>query len=878
MNCIKMHLWLILVSTFSFCTQQLHAQHNLLSQEVTIAFEDLSLKESLKKLEANTGIETAFNDKEIQNKTITISFEKELLSEVLNALLVNDNLSYKLIGNTVTIFRKEAVIVRNSFTISGYVMDAESKETLIGATIYVPTIQKGTTSNEYGFYSLTLPEGQYEISFSYLGFQSLIKQVSLNQNLEISPTLLPQGNQLEAVIVTADETGRRHVESKMSSNKLSMEKLKSIPVLMGERDVLKMVQLMPGIQSGSEGSTGLYVRGGGPDQNLMLLDGVPIYNVNHLLGFLSTLNGDAIKSAEVIKGGFPARYGGRLSSIFDIRMKEGDMEKIKGDLSLGLVSGKLNLEGPIQKNKTSFHFSARRTWLDAFATPIQKNIKSSSEGKEFYAYHFYDLNTKINHKFSEKSRLYFSGYLGNDKFKSKYEHPEYKEKTSLSWGNQIFSIRWNYLLSPKLFTNTTIYSSAYEFNFDSDQSIVSNNETSYENSFSSQSKIRDYGGKIDLNFLPVPNHHLRMGIGMIHHQFSPTVNSSSYRQGTQPPEMNTQGNTKIKADEFVLYVEDDMALGKRIQLNAGLHLSNFNVETSNYASLQPRLALSYLLNEKSSIKLSYAQMTQFLHLLASPGLGLPTDLWVPSTDIVKPENANQYALGYTRSLPKGFEITVEGYYKSMQNLLEYKSGFNIFSGSQGWEDKILVGEGESYGFEFLLEQKIGKTTGWLGYTWSKSTRSFPDINDGKTFPYKYDRRHDISLAITHKRSERMDIGLIWVYGSGNTYTLGTTNYNAIGAGDEPVLAKGILSQFLPVNHIESRNNHRAPAYHRLDISVNMHKVKRRGKRTWSFGFYNAYSRQNPFVITLQQRTNGQLFLEQTSLLPVVPFVAYSFKF
>ena len=886
MNYSKKYYWSILVMLCVFGFQKIHAQNDLLQQEVTIAFENLSLKESIKKLEAITGITTALNEKELQDKKVTISFEKKLLEEVLKTLLTNENLSYKVIGNTVVIFRKEKIQTtpviskkkaNETFTINGYIMDAESQETLIGATVYISNIQKGTTSNEYGFYSLTLPKGSYEIAFSYIGFEPLVKQIDLMQNTEFSPSL-SEGNQLEEVVVTDKQTTHRHIESKMSSNYLSMEKLKSIPVLMGERDVLKMVQLMPGVQSGSEGSTGLYVRGGGSDQNLILLDGVPIYNVNHLFGFLSTLNGDAIKSAEVIKGGFPARYGGRLSSILDIRMKEGNMDKFHGDLSIGLVSGKINLEGPIQKNKTSFHFSARRTWLDAITTPIQKNTKRENGIKEFNAYQFYDLNAKVNHKFSEKNRLFFSSYLGNDKLNSKFEETGYDETVNLTWGNRIFSARWNYLLSPKLFTNTTIYSSAYDFDFEGTQSTLSDNSASYETKFNSQSKIRDYGGRIDLNFLPNPNHHLRMGVGLIHHQFTPTVNSDSYQQGTQPPDVNTQGNTKINSDEIAFYVEDDMSLGKRVQLNAGLHWSNFKVETSNYTSLQPRLAFSFLLNEKSSVKLSYAQMTQFLHLLASPGLGLPTDLWVPSTDKVKPANSNQYALGYTRSLPKGFELTVEGYYKTMQNLLEYKSGFNVFSGSKGWEEKVLIGDGDSYGFEFLLEKKTGKITGWLGYTWSKSNRSFPDINNGKSFPYKYDRRHDLSLALTFKKSERMDMGLIWVYGTGNTYTLGTFNYNAIGAGQEPVIAEGVLSQFLPVNHVENRNNHRAPAYHRLDLSLNLHKMKKRGKRTWSFGFYNAYSRQNPFTIMLRQHSNGQLFLEQTSLIPIVPFATYSFKF
>ncbi len=891
MNFIKNYKPILLSLSFIFCIQLIFAQDDvdLLNQEVTIAFEDLSIKETLTKLEQEVGIATAYNERELDDKKITITFEKELLKEVLNTLLSNENLSYKVIGNTVTIFRKEKEITATKpkqitktkptekYTLSGYIMDTQSKETLIGASVYVSNIEKGTSSNEYGFYSLTLPEGTYEIIFSYIGYTPIKTEITLNKDTEFSPTLT-LGNTLEEVIVTDDKVKLRHVESKMSSNKISMAKVKAMPVLMGEKDVLKIVQLMPGIQSGSEGSTGLYVRGGGADQNLMLLDGVPIYNVNHLLGFLSTFNGDAIKSAEIIKGGFPARYGGRLSSILDVRMKEGDMKEFHGDFSVGLISGKINLEGPIKKDKTSFSFSSRRTWFDLFTTPIQKSQKRQNGETYFFAYHFYDVNAKINHKFSDKSRLYLSTYIGNDKITDEVIGADFKDNTNLKWGNRIYSARWNYQINPKLFSNTTLYYSRYKFGFRANQTQNPGTTNSNSSLFTTNSTIEDYGGKIDFDFLPNPNHYVRFGLGSVLHQFTPTVNYEKYQEGNEPPIVSTQGDEKVDATEITAYVEDDMALGQKVRLNLGVHFAHINVQNKNYNSLQPRASLSYLLNEKSSLKFSYAQMTQPLHLLASPGLGFPTDLWVPSTEKVKPERSIQYAIGYTRSLSKGFELTVEGYYKTMSNLLEYKSGFNIFSNSKDWEEKVLVGEGVSYGIEFLFEKKIGKTTGWLGYTLSRSYRTFPDIDNGKTFPYKYDRRHDIGLAITHKKNDRMDFGIVWVYGTGNTYTLGTKNYNAITAGTETVFAEGIFSTLLPVNHIENRNNQRAPAYHRLDLSVNLHKEKKRGIRSWSFGLYNAYSRQNPFIVQLIQKENDILRLEQTSLLPILPYVAYSFKF
>jgi len=874
---------------FVVCSS-LTAQETILDQRASIAFNNLSVEESLEKIEEELNVSTAYNKKEIGDETITFTFEKELLSEILEVILASENLSYKLVGNTVTIFKSKdqpsvspkkqkqpkKVEKKQKFTLSGYIMDGASRETLIGANVYVPSLNLGVTSNEYGFYSLTLPEGKYELSFSYIGYNDKIENITLNKDADHS-ILLFAGNSIEEIVVTDDAVAIRHMETKMSTNKLSMDKLKSIPVLMGERDVLKMVQLLPGIQSGSEGSTGLYVRGGGPDQNLILLDGVPIYNVSHLFGFLSTLNGDAIKSAEIIKGGFPAHYGGRLSSIMDIRMKEGDMQEFHGDFTLGLIAGKINLEGPIVKDKTSFHFSARRTWIDAFTTPIQLIANAGKTFSERVGYNFYDLNGKINHKFSDRSRLYLSAYQGDDNFRYNGKDFDYNEDGKLNWGNRAMSLRWNYQLSPKLFSNTTIYNTAYYKTFHNE--IKPKDKSKNIDLFDSSSDINDYGAKIDLNYFPSPDHHIKFGVSSIHHTFKPTVNTISLKFN-DPTGVETKSPLeKLTSVELGAYVEDDFAIGKNLRINAGVHFSDFVVENSNYFTAQPRVSLSLLTSERSSVKFSYSQMRQFLHLLASPGLGLPNDLWVTSTDRVKPEAATQYAIGVTRSIGEKYELTIESYHKTMENLLEYKSGFGFFSTGADWEDKVIVGDGTSYGVELLVEKTAGKLTGWMGYTWSKTDRSFPDLNNGVAFPYKYDRRHDISLALTYKKSDRVDLGLIWVYGSGNTYTLGTKNYNAIGNGQDRYFASNFLSTLSPINHIEGRNNQRAPAYHRLDLAINFHKIKRRGTRTWSFGFYNAYSRQNPFQLQVaERRDTKELYLKQTSLLPIVPFFSYSFKF
>ena len=774
---------------------------------------------------------------------------------------------------------------KTTFTISGYIKDAASSETLIGATVYEQEGNRGTVTNAYGFYSLTLPEGVYQLNYSYVGFQTSAKEIDLKSDLQLDIEL-SEGTELTEVVVSAEKSGpTRHEENRMSVNQISMSKVKSLPVLLGERDVLKIIQLLPGVQSGTEGSSGLYVRGGGPDQNLILLDGVPIYNANHLFGFLSTFNGDAIKSAEIIKGGFPARYGGRLSSILDIRMKEGNMREFHGSASLGLISGKFNLEGPIKTDKTSFNISARRTWLDAITTPIQNARIRSGKQTGSGGYHFYDLNAKVNHKFSDKNRLYLSAYMGDDRFKASFQDDYEVEEdvigtarfdNNLDWGNRIFAARWNLQWSPKLFSNTTLTFSQYKYDLVGKYNAnikETDPAKKLEYEYGSSSQIKDYGAKIDFNYVPSPNHYIRFGGGFTKHEFIPTVvfEKANFEGDT----LNiTSGDKPVDADEYFAYVEDDIRIGKRLKVNPGLHFSGFKVGNSTYTSFQPRISASFLINDKTSIKASYAQMTQFIHLLTSPGLGLPTDLWVPSTDRIKPENSTQFAAAITRSLPLGLELSVEGFYKTMDNLVEYKAGVDVFGSSLGWEDKIEVGTGESYGAEVLLEKKTGKTTGWIGYTLSWSNRTFENINDGQPFPYRYDRRHDIGLAITHKFSKRLDMGFVWVYGTGNAYTLATQRYLQV-----PSTYAGEFNYYPQIlEFTDQRNNQRMPTYHRLDVSVNMHKENKLGLRTWSVGLYNAYNRQNPFAVYLSQDFDGKANLTQVSLLPVIPFVSYNLSF
>lgn len=762
-------------------------------------------------------------------------------------------------------------------TLSGYITDANSGEALIGATVYDYKSGKGTVANNYGFYSLTIPADSVHLRYSFVGYESTFQRLSLKGNTTINVEMTSNAI-LQAVEVVADRNEAEVERTQMSTIELSLDKVRSLPVLLGERDVLKTLQLMPGVQSGVEGASGLYVRGGGPDQNLILLDGVPVYNASHLFGFFSIFNTDALNSVQLIKGGFPAEYGGRLSSVIDMRMKEGNSKKIRGEGGIGLIATRLTLEGPIIKDKTSFMVSGRRTYIDALTRPI---IRASSPTGNDGGYYFYDLNAKVNHKFSDRSRLFLSGYFGRDLFfvqnrssaRGSADQFEQTFRADLGWGNAISALRWNYIFGPRLFSNSTLTYSRYNFDvgsaFDLKQTVNGVTENRKQ-SITYNSGIEDWSAKIDFNFFPVPEHSIKFGALYTYHTFTPGVSTLSENDPSRQVD-TTFGANRIFAHEFYAYVQDDFKVNERIKVNAGLHFSGFFVNGKPYFSLQPRFAGRYLLNERTSVKVSYAHMAQFLHLLTNAGIGLPTDLWVPPTENIKPQLAHQVAAGIFRSLPGGFDVSLEGYYKIMENLIEYKDGASFFGGSDNWENLVEVGRGWSYGGELLLEKKVGKTSGWIGYTLSWTNRQFEELNFGRVFPYRYDRRHDISVALTHEFNKRVDVGVVWVYGTGNAVTLPLERYRRWSNPGEFVWSPEI-------GHIDARNNYRMPAYHRLDVGVNLHRDTRWGKSTWSFGLYNAYSRQNPFFLYFSPDDFGNQRLTQLALFPIIPSVTYNFQF
>ncbi len=760
------------------------------------------------------------------------------------------------------------------YTISGTVEDHATGERLINASIFDPVTLKGVISNNFGFFSITLPAGEVSLVCSYVGFNP--RRISFNLLKDtVIDIPLESRTHLGEVVVSAEKARSAIRNTQMSMTELTPETIKSIPVLLGEVDVLKALQLMPGVQSGNEGSSGIYVRGGGPDQNLFLLDGVPVYNVNHLFGFFSVFNTDAIQSVKLIKGGFPARYGGRLSSVLDIRLKDGNNKKFAAEGSIGLISSKLTLEGPIVRDKTSYIVSARRTYIDLLASPLIKAATAQNAMATTGGYFFYDMTAKINHRFSNRSRLFFSAYTGKDQayVNTKSTNSKNLETTTfkLGWGNATAALRWNFIIGPKLFSNTTLTYSKYNFNTDIENRSEVSDTLSSKYGFSYDSGIRDWSGRVDFDYQPAPNHSVKFGYSQIIHAFLPGVTVYRMQEGSGvTPVDTTYGNSRIPAHELELYAEDDWQISPRLKVNAGVHASAFLVEDSIYKSFEPRISALYLANENLSFKAAFTRMSQYIHLLTNSTIGLPTDLWVPSTALIKPEKSTQYALGMVWNTGKGYELSVEGYFKSMDNLIEYKEGASYFSLQVDWQNKLAFGRGVAYGGEFLIRKTEGKTTGWIGYTLSRTDRKFEDISFGEWFPYRYDRRHDISIVLNHKFSNRIDIGATWVYGTGNAVTLPLENYQ--------VILWPNWTTWTPIDYFETRNSYRMPAYHRLDIGVNFHKERKWGTRTWSFGIYNVYNRKNPFFIEgIVWSNDNTPKLRQYSLFPIIPSFSYSFR-
>lgn len=787
-------------------------------------------------------------------------------------------------------------------TVSGYITDISSKETLIGATILDLKSGRGTITNEYGFYSITLPDGPVEFRTGYVGYKPVVIPFTLYKDTIINIDI-PTIDALNEVTIYGNREVLGVRGSQMSAIDIPIEQIKAVPAMFGETDVLKALQLLPGVQAGTEATAGLYVRGGNPDENLLLLDGVPVYNVNHMFGMFSVFNPDAIKNVTLYKGSFPAHYYGRLSSVVDIRMKDGDLNQYHGNASVGLVSSKINLEGPIIKGKTSFNISARRTYSDLLlnsAIWLNKQFDFANTDDLSMGYYFYDLNLKLNHKFNDNDRLYVSWYSGDDDIYFNYRSSDgaYKEKTRLNWrwGNTVAAIRWNHVLGPKLFmdvsANYTQYRHKMGIHIKEDDK-----KNNYKGSMgiNMKSGIYDASFRSDFHWSPSSGQDIRFGGSYTHHKFTPDVmelsmNSSETmdNDSVQTNDFNqTFGSRHIVAHEYQLYAEDDIELTDVIKFNIGAGYAGFSVNNRYYNSLEPRLSARFLVTDELSVKTGYAYMTQYVHLLSNNVINLPTDLWVPVTDKVEPEHSHQWALGAAYSVDGLADFTLEGYYKQMDNLLEYKEGSTYMSGDTDWQNKVAMGKGWSYGLELMAQRSIGRLNGWIAYTWNKSQRRFDRpgmvINGGRTFDAKYDRRHKLDITCNYKFSDRFDMSATWLFETGNCGTIYTQYYDSEILADE----KDEQYQYTTtLGYYENRNNFRLNPTHRLDLSFNWHrKLSERVNRTLNLSIYNAYNNRNPFLVYVYTDSyyRGDEWVEertlrQLTLFPILPTLSYSISF
>jgi outer membrane cobalamin receptor len=762
-------------------------------------------------------------------------------------------------------------------TISGYITEDKSGEKIIGATVYIDDLKAGTTTNTYGFYSITVPSGSYVLEIRQLGFAVLEETIDATKDVKKNFKLITKkANDIKEIKVVGKKKPPIQQSTQTSMNSIPIAQMKALPAIFGEVDVLKSLQLLPGVQGGTEGTAGIFVRGGGPDQNLFLLDGVPLYNVNHLGGMFSTFNADAISNIDLYKGGFPARFGGRLSSVIDVRMKEGNNKGYHGEASIGLISSKLLLEGPIVKNKGSFMISGRRTYIDALISPI---IKSQSNGLVSGGYYFYDLNTKLNYKLSEKDHLYASGYFGLDKFyfsaKQEFIGGSSKATGGIDWGNYTGVVRWNHLFNKKLFGNLSASISNYNFHVGAGFAQT----TATENTSLSadvNSGIKDYAFKYDFDFLPNTKHTIKFGTSIVFHKFTPSTNSISYTNNGAKEELALNKNI-IHANELDAYIEDDYTITDHLKANLGVHLAGFKVQNNFYTGLQPRASARYLINQDYSIKASYARMNQFINLLAFEGIGLPSDLWVPVTDKIKPQTSQQWAIGAAGSPTKEIELSVEAYYKSMTNVIDYKDGSSFILNAKSYEELVEMGKGRAYGGEFLLQKKEGKLQGLLGYGIAWTQRKYETINNGEWYYFKYDRRHEFKTAAIYTVNKNFEISGDFIFNTGNWTTMPTTSFLANTPNIKNL--SDVLNSQNNVKYYPSRNNFNMMNYHRMDLSMRFTKQRKHYERIWTIGVYNVYGRKNPFFIFEDNDFTGKKVYKQFSLFGFpLPSVALSYKF
>lgn len=864
----KICIYSILLILILPCRTNAQQNRDLLDREVEIERTEGTILEFLKDLKKLENLSLSYDERNIPNKRVRIERGKTSLKSLLELLFKGSGIQFKSLGKQIVIYPKDPP---EKTTINGKIKSAADGEYLPGASVYIRELQTGVAANAYGFYSITLPPGEYTFVYSFVGYQAYERTVNIVTNLSMDIELSEGLERLDEVVVLAERANENIINSQVSSHSIEMQQIRSMPVLGGEVDVLKGIQFLPGIQSANEGTTGFSVRGGSYDQNLILLDEALVYNPSHAVGIFSVFNPDVIKDVQVYKGGIPARYGGRLSSVVDIKMKEGNDKALAITGSIGLVGSRLTVESPIGKN-VSVLLSGRYGYVGQTAKKLAEwaNVDSYDQNAEI---DFYDLNAKVNIKLSDKDHLYLSTYTGDDHFKNDVVFAD----NTLDWGNQTATVRWNRSFGPKLFGNLTfVYS-------DFDYAYIENNDI---RNYRWTANFKQKGAKLDFDYFISPKHELNFGLAVTDHDFAPgSIRPNNENSIIEPFDMDNR-----QAIESAIYLSHEHKISPRFLANYGVRVSGFhnigagtkyyfddNRETllrteefdegevlNENFRLAPRASLTYIIDDKNSVKASYNRTYQFLHLVTNSSVGLPTDVWLPVDNNIKPREADQVALGYFRNLQdNALRFSAETYYKRFNNVIDYKDNADLFL-NNNVETQIRTGTGEAYGVEFLLEKRKGRWNGWTSYTLSRVTQQIDEVNQGKEYSPRYDKRHNLSLVVSYELNKKWQLAANFAYISGGGITVPLGFYNSAGR---------------PYNYYSERNAYRLPAYHQLNIS-GTYKFRPKGK--WQselvLGITNVYDRRNYFSFYVNHQENARTRVLKSYLFGLMPSINYNFRF
>ena len=843
---------------------------------INIEVKNATLKEIINQIEQKSNYFFVFNETLNMQQQKDVSIHNQSIPEALKQVLGGTGISWQIVDSHIILSKSKMI------RISGYVTDANSKETLIGATIRDNRAKVYSTTNSYGYYSMQVMPDSIQMQVSCLGFKLSSKKFYTQNDTVVNFGLHESISELQSVTIY----DLKHLSRVGNTIELSGSEIKSTASTFGENDILKALQSMPGISSGFEGSSGMYVRGGNSDQNLILIDGAPIYNTGHMWNLFSVLNGDAVKKVTLYKNNFPARFGGRLSSVLDVRFKDGNMKQFHANATVGLYTARLNVEGPIIKEKASYSVSIRRSYIDPLLRIIQKSTPDVT------IMYMYDINVKINHKFSDRSRLYLSYYSGRDKQNEKDRLDGYlgdgkksttNTKNDYSWGNNILSLRWNYLFNNRLFLNISSAYNKYS-NSNSSQIDQMHGDLRQDYNIFRESGINDWQSAIDFDFQLNNNHYLRFGAGFISHQFNPETHG--YRVGNSDESKENWDSKyflheKTNGTEMSLYAEDEFAVTEKLKANLGLHLSIFNVRGKTYTGLQPRASVSYQLLLDLVANASYSRMNQYVNLLSNNTFNDPTDLWVPITKNLKPMSSDQFTAGLFFDKKNGYNFSIESFYKKMNNIVDYKDGLAWKDVFTTWEENVEAGKGEVYGLELLAKKNQGRFTGSVSYTLSWNNRRFPTINKGQQFSAKSDSRHNFNITTTYKLNDKIDFSASWIYSTGVRATLPLERYQVLDSSGNGYNSDVLFNYnsnyyyYNSINYAGKRNNYKMSDIHHLDIEM---KYQRSARKIWTFGVCNLYNRVNPYMARVGANDLGKPIVIEEALFGIMPSVSFTYKF